>query len=549
MGERSPPHRTLQLRGWPVTPLDYVPKTEPWKHQLEAFLKSADLRSFGYLHEQRCGKTKPCIDKTAYQFELGSIDALVVVALPSGVHRNWITDEIPAHLPDRIPRMCVAWDARRAGLKKVKGRWVPRNKTYAETLERLLAFPGLSVLTLNGEAVDTRGFDEYMKRFLKARRIHLVGDESTLLMKRMMNKMAVALRAYGRHPSVIFRTIMDGTPMGEGPFDLFPQFYFLDKSILGFDSGLAFRNHFGEWHRETNHDTGIEYPVLDDYKNLDELFNLIAPNSHRVTRAEAFPNMPAQVVTPLRFDLSDEQVRVYNRLAEEYEADLRNGRVVTAPQVLTRYMRLQQVASNFWPPEKVAQLCATCSGEGCESCDGLGAVMTKTDLLPIDPKKNSRLDVLRDQLTRTRDPFIVWARFTKDVDDCIELCDAMGIRAVRYDGMCSSDEKAASKLAFQQGTSDALVGKPTSGGRGLTLKRARTVYNYSGYYSLLVYLQGNDRGEDVTRDVAKGHLGTSIVNLIANGSIDEEIDEAHLRKERLADLVLRRPKDMFRRIE
>lgn len=537
-----------------MIPSDYLPKTTPWVHQAEAFAISADLPNYAYFFEQRCGKTKPVIDKTAYQFERGEIDALLVVALPSGVHRNWITDEVPAHLPDRIPRMCVAWDSRRAGTKKdSKGRVIPRHKGYAEALESLIRFPGLSILTANGEALRTRAFDDFMKRFLRARRIHLVGDETTLIMKSKSTDMASAMRAYRKHPSVLFAAIMDGTPVGEGPFDLFSQFLFLSPAILGYTSFFAFKQRYASWTKDYRWDEAkqerVEYPVLEAYQNLDELYEKIRPVSYRITRKEAFPFMPDQVVVPVRFELSDEQVRVHDRLAEEYEAELRDGTRVTAAMVLTRQLRLQQVASNFWPSVRTPTLCGLCSGDGCEACDMVGAVVVETEAKVIDPRHDPRLEALDDQLSRTREPFIVWCRFTRDVDAAMEACIRRGINTVRYDGKVTPDCKAANKAAFQSGQADALVGNPTSGGRGLTLKRARTVYNYSHFFSLLVYLQGNDRGEDTSLDVRKEHRGTCVVNLLAVGTVDEDIDEAHRAKASVADVILKRPRgEMFRRI-
>ena len=51
--------------------------------------------------EQGTGKTKPVLDTATRLYDEGLIDALLVVA-PNGVHRNWLTDEVPAHLPDRL---------------------------------------------------------------------------------------------------------------------------------------------------------------------------------------------------------------------------------------------------------------------------------------------------------------------------------------------------------------------------------------------------------------------------------------------------------------
>ncbi len=522
--------------------MTYTPKTTPWAHQKEYFDRFKDDPVHACFFEQRCGKTKPMIDIAAYRYELHvsdpkKIDAMLVVALPNGVQANWKSDEFPAHLPDRIPRMILVWDAKRAN-----------TKSYQALLGQLLMFKGLSVLCVNGEAIITKAFEKYMGLFLRARRIFIAADETTLIMKTPGIDRTRAMHAYGRalakapgKAGVVVKSIMDGTPVGEGPFDLYAQVSFLGTHILGFTSFFAFKMRYGIWSKGYNAGTGTEYPVLEEYQHLDELDTKLQPYSMRVTREQAFPNMPKQVVTAVRFELSEEQRRVYDSLRDEYEAELRDGTQVTAQMVLTRQLRLQQIGSNVWPGSFFYELCLSCEGMGCEACKRAGAVERREEPKIIDPRRNPRLDCLRDQLSRTREPFIVWCRFTKDVEDVMGLMLDLNISAVRYDGSVSPEGKLANKLAFQSPSGPVgFIGNPTSGGRGLTLKRARLIFNYSHFFSLLVYLQGNDRGEDTSLDARKGDTGTVVVNLLALDSVDEDIDEAHSSKKSVADLIIDR---------
>jgi hypothetical protein len=541
--------------------MTYEPKTAPWKHQAEIFPTSSRLPLFFYQWEQRVGKTKPVIDTIAFWYEHPAghvIDALLVVAMPGGVPANWVTDELPAHLPDRIDRMMIVWDAKKTKTKAFQG-W----------LEALLNFHGLAVLAVNGEAVTTKAFNDFAVKFLRRRRVLFAADETTLIMKTPGIARTRAMHAYGRllnkeiarsplealtddrakaiigaGPGVVIKAIMDGTPVGEGPFDLYAQCMFLSHRILGYTSFFAFKNRYAKFTKGYRFDPvkqqKVEYPVLEEYQHLDELATHLAPWSSRITRKDAFPNMPPQVIIPVRFELTDEQRRVYDSLRDQYEAELRDKSIVTASHVLTRQLRLQQIASNVWPGEKGYAMCS-CDGAGCEICDGVGAVEVQSKPRIIDPKHDARLECFEDQLSRTSEPFIVWCRFTRDVDQVLAVCEAKGVTAVRYDGLVSKEDKALNKAAFQSSTGpQGFIGNPTSGGRGLTLKRAKTVYNYSGFFSLLTYLQGNDRGEDVSLDQTKGDRGTAIVNLLAIDSVDEDIDEAHTVKGSVADMLLAR---------
>jgi hypothetical protein len=507
----------------------YLPKTTPWKHQAEIFAATADLEYHAVFAEPRTGKTKIVLDTAAYRFEQNDITALLVVAMPSGVPRNWVTDEVPAHLPDRVPRRCLVWSA--ASFAK---------RAYQAELEALLTFPGLAVLAVNGEAVITANFRRYLARFLKARqKIMVCADESTLLLKTPGAKRAKVLHAIGARPEAVVRRILDGTPLGEGPLDLYSQLHFLKPGLLGHHSFFSYKQHYAEWEQKTVYDprTGQTraYPELKSYRNLDELSARLARVSSRVTRREVFPNMPDQVITPLYLQLSQEQRRVYDALREEYEAELDDLSTITAANVLTRYLRLQQISSNWLPERTVLAICPACRGDGCEACDDLGALEAVVPARRVDTSHNPRLDALADQLSRTSEPFLVWCRFTGDVDDCLALAERLGRSPVRYDGRCTADEKATAKAAFQAGDAGCMIGNPASGGRGLTLRAAKTIFNYSHFFSLLVYVQGNDRAEDP--DATRG---TVIVDLVAEDTVDEEIALAHASKLTVTQYVMAR---------
>lgn len=506
--------------------VDYIPKTEPYTHQKKAFDASCDAKVFGLFCEQRTGKTKIVIDTAAYLFENRSIDALLIVAMPGRVHRNWVALEIPAHLPDRVPRACTVWDSRRASSASFQGE-----------LDLLLETPSLAVLAVNGEAIITVAFRKFITRFLRRRRALVVADEFSLIMKTPGTQRTKMMHAIGRQPNAAVRRILDGTPSGEGPLDLYAPLMFLDWRILGFTSFVAFRNHFAKWETGKVFDprtgTTRDYPKLVGYQNLDELQAKLAPHSFRVLRKDCW-DVPEKVYQIHPFQLSPEQRRVYDSLESEYEADLPTGQRVSATHVLTRYLRLQQVASNYWPSETVGTVHAACGGNGCTECDDLGVIIGKTLLRPI-AATNPRIAAAREifEMNAGRSG-IVWARFHEDVDQVLELARLMAIPACRYDGRCSPEEKDESQDHFQLGRSQLLVGNPRSGGRGLKLSRASFILNYSNEFSLLTRLQSEDRAEE------KGKLeGTGIIDLVAENTLDDLVIIPALRaKKKITDYVM-----------
>ncbi len=80
---------------------DYVYATEPFDHQRELFEATRDLEHYAIWWEQGTGKSKPAIDTACWLYQQGKIDGVLVVA-PTGVHRNWMTDEIPRHLSPEL---------------------------------------------------------------------------------------------------------------------------------------------------------------------------------------------------------------------------------------------------------------------------------------------------------------------------------------------------------------------------------------------------------------------------------------------------------------
>lgn len=497
------------------------------------------------LLEQRTGKTIVAIGLAAYKYEVEkTIDAAIIVAMPSGVPANW-ADELLGNerlgvkrkLPDRIPVKVLIWRA--SDVKKA---------SFQRDYEDLIKFKGLAVLAVNGEAVITETFRKEILKFFRARRALAIFDETSLLAKAPGNARTKVLLHFKKYCKERF--ILDGTPVGEGPFDLYSQFALLDYGILGHHTFQSFKAHHAEWETKTffNKKKGVkeEYPAIKEsedgeklYKNLDELNERVYKVSFRCTRKECF-DIPDKVYQPYRFDLSKPQRSVYDSLAEEYEAELGDGHRVAVSQVLTRYLRLQQVASNFWPVERKLAPCPICPPDilpsvDCAVCDGTGAVPYETAGCVIDATRNPRLEALLDVLGRNPGQTLIWARFTHDVDAILAALSDAGRSALRYDGKITVEVKVETKLAFQRGRVQDLVCNQGAAQRGLDLSAAQAHIYYSNTYSGLQRQQTEDRTE-----VAGRTFGTGIIDLVANGTVDEDITLAHREKRTLGEIIMKK---------
>lgn len=492
---------------------------------VDAFPKFVALAAFALFFEQRCGKTKPVIDACAEAYALGVIDTLIVFA-PAGVHRNWITDELPKHCPDSCDVFGFLWNSNKAGTKK-----------YQAELDKVLTHPGFTVIAINCEAAITDKVRDFLWILVKARRCACAVDES--IIKTPGAKRTKVIQNVGKH--CYLRFLLDGTPNAESPLELYAPFKYLDPNILGYTSYFPFRNRYAIVKKGFNSATGQTFDHVVGFQNIEELKAKIAPYSMRVTRRSAFPDMPEKIYAKKFYQLSPTQRRIYNELRDEYATELHTGDRVDARMVLTRYLRLQQVLSNVLPTSETAEPCGACAGEGCVVCDGIGAIVIESRGVVVDPSHHPRLDALAEILAANpKTPTLVWARFTKDIDDIMRLTAKMGLNFRRYDGAVGEDYRAETKVGFQRGEFDGVAGNPKAGGQGLDFSYAELQVPYTNQFALRLRLQFEDRTEHPLKRVATG-----IQDIIAEDTIDETLVDALRNKQSLSELITGDPKRVW----
>lgn len=533
-------------------------KTTPYKHQLEAYLRSRDLAYFGLLFEQRCGKTKPTLDTAAHQFRTGRITTLLVIA-PNGVHTNWVREEIPRHLPDDVRGRAVLW---RSGRMDTRAARVD--------LTALLDHDGLAILAVNVDALTTPKLREYLTNLFKVRKtVMSVVDESLDISNRSAERTKIALKIARRS---VTRRVLDGTPVDATPLGLYAQCEFLLPSqpktklraavpnALGFTSFVAFRARYAELEiqdfgerdkrcpvcgggviapvtgcvrcRGTGFIGRNQVAVVKNYQNLDELRERLTKFTMRVTRADC-ADLPPKIYQKAFIELTSMQRLAYEELREEAMTELRSGTTVTAPLVITRLLRLQQIASNFLPLEPEPTPCPSCGGDGCDTCEHLGfTYVGKRGWETVDPAREPRVEAVLDQLDRLSGQGIVWARFRRDLDVLERAIMDRGWSVVRYDGSVSPEGRERAKTAFQGGRARVFLGQPRAAGRGLDLSAASFVIYASHDWPLRWRRQSEDRAQTLHRTDP-----VLYVDVVAMGTVDEKIINALRAGRELADLV------------
>jgi len=468
---------------------NYRFKSKPYEHQLVALEKSWDKEEFAYFMEMGTGKSKVLIDNIAMLYDKGKINAAMIIA-PKGVYRNWLSSEIPTHMPSHIQYKSVLWTASTSKTK---------DKEYQSLFETDY---NLHIFIMNVEALSTPKGMTFARKFLSCHNTLIAVDESTTIKTpkaaRTRNIISIANLAK-------YRRILTGSPITKSPLDLYTQCKFLNEHLLGFSSYYSFQNRYAcmvdKWFG------GRKVSVIKSYQRLDELSKSIEPFSYRVLKEDCL-DLPDKIYIKREIELTEEQLKMYQSMKLVAMAALK-GKIVKAPHVLTQLMRLHQI---------------TC-----------GHVMTETgEIVDIE---NNRLKELINILEEVESKVIIWSHYTHDIRKIsTELRKIYGEDSVvEYYGETDSEIRQESIDKFQDPRSSVrfFVGNPQTGGYGITLTAASTVIYYSNGYDLEKRLQSEDRAHRIGQKKS-----VTYIDLIAEKTVDEKIVKALRKKINIASEVL-----------
>ena len=469
--------------------MNYKFKTKPYKHQLTALEKSVDEKEYGYFMEMGTGKSKVLVDNMAILYDKGKINGALIIA-PKGVYNNWYSQEIPTHLASHIKPKMVMWTASASKAKE---------KEYQTLFETGF---DLHVLIMNVEAFSTKKGTEFAFKFLRSHKTLMVVDESTTI-KTPTSKRTKSILTLGKHAA--YRRILTGSPVTKSPLDLYSQCAFLDEELLGHVSYYAFRNRYA--HMVERNFGGRRVQIVGSYKRLDELEEILKEFSYRVLKEDCL-DLPEKIYIKRNVELTDEQTKAYATMKSAALASL-NGKLATAPHVLTQMMRLHQI---------------TCGH--LKNDDG-----TTTEL------KNNRLDELLDLLDETEGKAIIWANYIHDIEHITKAIKKKygDDSIVQYYGAIDTKQRQEGIKKFQDPNSPArfFIGNPQTGGYGITLTAANTVVYYSNGYDLEKRLQSEDRAHRIGQKKS-----VTYVDFISEKTVDEKIVKALRKKINIASEIL-----------
>ena len=405
--------------------------------------------------------------------------------------------------------MAPEWSTHEVVVWSAQARRAQRDRIAAFLTVDAHPSPALRWFVVNVEGLSSARAYEACERFLQLHRCLMIVDESSRIKtpKARRTKNVIKLGQLAA-----YRRVMSGTPVTQGPLDLYTQFKFLDPGILGFSSFYAFRNRYAIM-------GGFNLKQVVGYANLEELVEIIEPYSYRKTKDECL-DLPPKMWERLYVDLGKEQRVAYDQMKRDMVAD-HAGQKVSVTIVLTQMLRLQQIVGGFLPIVTYNEL----------------TELEETHVEPIRGK-NAKIIALMEFLEDLAETskVIIWARFRAEIALIAETVDDhFGPDSwVEFHGGVKTGNRRTARQRFQDPDDPVrfFVGQTETGGLGITLTATDTVAYYSNSFRLESRLQSEDRAHRIGQDKT-----VTYVDLVARDTLDEKLLTALRSKKNLADLI------------
>lgn len=476
--------------------MSYAYKFKPFNHQLEGsnFLK--DNKYFALFDEMGTGKSKTVVDAMSQMYYSGFLQAVILVC-PNQVKGQWANLEwgqIVTHTPDNIPITISRIDASK-----------PMNKWVVYSTE---SNPGscLHWIVVNYEATRLARIANVLSDYMKQRDTAMVLDESIYIKNYVaqQTKSCIKLGLLAKR-----RYILNGTPLTKGPLDYFSQFRFLHNSIIGIDRYIIFRNRYAVM---GGHKVNGRAVQVVGYRNLSELVEKIRPFYRRVTKEECL-DLPKKLYQVMEVEMTEEQDKLYKTMKENLMAFV-GGRMITAEIVLTKILRLSQLAAGFVTDhndnEKI------------------------TKYLSKSPKVDLSVKLAKE----SDKPTVIFCMFKPEVELLQKGLAGEGLSYGEIHGDVKVHDREQAIADFQAGKLNVMICQVATGGLGIELYSAGLVIFLSNSYSYAIRSQAEDR---VHRTGLKHNV--TYVDILATRhkggqTVDHTIQKAISTKKDLAETVL-----------
>ena len=447
-------------------------------------------KGFGLLFEMGCGKTLTAIAIAGAAYAAGKIERLLVVA-PTSVVAVW-------------PKELQEYAEFKYTCRTLLGDKTSRLKQLSD-LEKF-PFKALKVAVINYESTWRDGIFEALQEFDADM---IIADESQRI-KTHDAAQSKAMHHLGDQAR--YKLILSGTPVQNNAIDIYSQYRFLDPTVFG-KNFYQFRNRYAIM-------GGFNRRQIVGYKDMDDLIRREHSVAFRITKEEAI-DLPEQTFEVRHIQMDKKLADLYQRIKRDSYAEIETGGQITATTVLTKLLRLQQLAGGFLVTDDAA----------------------KPQLVSA-AKLEALSDIVQDYVVDGGKKLVIFARFVPEVKAIIDLMKKVlpdRKKAVSIYGEIKKEDRGAIVQQFQTDSDTVVfIGQIDTAGTGVTLTAADTCVYYSKNFNYAAYEQSLSRIHRI------GQRNTcTYIDLVMEKTVDEMINRALAKKEDIAKTVVDNWRDLF----
>ena len=506
---------------------DYVEEKQVklFEHQKLARNKFKDLDEIALFFEMGCGKSVTSLSIMIDKYKEGKIDSLLIVA-PNDVHKQWFDDlcNEDALLSQILEQENVPCTGQIIG-----GRGGQKQFYDFDDDSKL------HIVCVNIDTFSQPHKWEVIVDWVNKNKTAIIIDEATSIKnpnskrsQRMLYEFNDVMKKRntvlfsGKKPNTSVRCVLTGTPVSNGPMDLWSIMEFIKPNYFG-RNYYSFMNYYG-MHTKLKLDTGQQISVLltektwhgikgckdyaeafntfgcsedtymtvmhqdhyiGPYKHADELKQLLEPVAVFAKLTDCVDMPPVHYITK-EVPLSDAQKACYNDMKHDLLATY-DDNVATAKNKLVVTLRLQQIASGFIMghkeinPEDLELPCWS----DVESADEYD--VTPDEVIWLGDT-NPKLEQLKRDVAELDKPLLILTRFSA------EAAKIYDILKDDYSCMLFTGWKTTGSIdKFKAGEFQIMVANTTKIARGFNLQIAHTTIYYSNTFSMELRQQSEFR--------------------------------------------------------
>lgn len=555
---------------------DYRPDLVPFGHQKEAIERYKTENDIALFFEMGCGKSFTTLQIAQEKYKAGQIEALLIVA-PNDVHRQWFDELVfgvdKDHDGIMWQELQVDFEAQCVGGRGGQPELYP--------FEREDTFKFISV---NVDTFSTPHKWEPIVQWCNQHNTMIAIDEATVIKnhdskrsQRLLYEFNDTLRkgkriiANTKKSNTVVRAVLTGTPVTNGPIDLWSIMEFVEPSYFN-RNYYSFRSYYGMFTKlnvmaggvprdiqvlltektwqgvHDCQDYGTAYATFgvteDTYMTIKHQDKFMGPYKHADELREKLNDvatfkkltdcvdMPPVKYIVRKVGMSPAQQAAYDTMKKDYLVQY-NDYLATASNKLIVSLRLQQISSGFIMGHKDADDkswdISTFADIDVSALDGVDVMPNEVVWLG---DSNPKLDALMNDIAEIDKPILILTRYSAEAAKIHDMCIKAGYRT----GLFTGWKVVGGVDDFKEGKLDILVANSNKISRGFNLQVAHTTLFYSNTFSMEVRQQAE------FRTFRMGQTHTCLYIDYSAADVDDTIINAIAMKKNLLEYI--REKDV-----